>query len=160
MEQAGSGLERLNTLVYALLEARERAEEHPLNERDQEMLRSAAGYKQKFEDCMDDDFNTADALAALFELTREANIYLKGEVNLQVVSKILDIFEERGKILGFFTNIKKEDLAPEIEALIQKRQEARKNKDWATADRIRDELLEKGIILEDTPQGVRWKKKS
>ncbi len=161
LDQAKSGLERLNTLIYALLDLKEKAQEKPLEDKDRDIMEKVEKYRNKFEESMDDDFNTADALAALFELARETNIYLKdGMHNLQVIEKILNTYRELGDILGLFTNLEKEELDTEIEELIQKRQEARKAKDFATADSIRDQLLERGIILEDTPQGVRWKRKS
>lgn len=161
LDQAKGGLERLNTLIYTLLDLKEKAQEKPEEDRDKEMREAVTKYRQKFEESMDDDFNTADALAALFELARETNIYVKeGKNNLKVIEEILDTYREVGDILGLFANLEKEELDVEIEELIQKRQEARKVKDFATADSIRDQLLERGIILEDTPQGVRWKRKS
>jgi len=160
LEQARGGLERLNTLIHTLLDIIEKADNYPLDEKDREMLAKVKEYRLKFEESMDDDFNTADAIAALFELTKETNIYLKEEKqNLEVINKILDTYRELGDVLGLIPELKKEELDPEIETLIQKRQEARKNKDYAAADAIRDELLEKGIVLEDTPQGVRWRRK-
>lgn len=161
LEQAKGGLERLTTMLSSLEESLERANDISLEDRDLKMMGAVEEYKEKFIHSMDDDFNTADALAALFELTREANIYIKEDkINARVIQNILKTFRELGGVLGLFAEKTKEVLAPDIEELIQKRQEARKNKDWATADRIRDQLLSDGIILEDTPQGVRWKRKS
>nr|WP_320415628.1 cysteine--tRNA ligase [Candidatus Contubernalis alkalaceticus] len=161
LEQAKGGLERLRTMLSSLEESQARAQELSLEEKDLKMMGAVKEYKEKFIHSMDDDFNTADALSALFELTREANIYIKEEkLDKRVITKILDTFRELGGVLGLFADQHKEALDPEIEEMIQKRQEARKNKDWATADSMRDELLSKGIMLEDTPQGVRWKRKS
>lgn len=161
LEQAKGGLDRLTTLLSSLEESLERAGEQPLEEKDLKMMGAVDEYRNKFIESMDDDFNTADALAALFELTREANIYIKEEkINSRVIDKILGNFRELGSVLGLFAQQKKETLEPQIEEMIQNRQDARKNKDWATADSIRDQLLSQGIVLEDTPQGVRWKRKS
>ena len=106
---------------------------------------------------MDDDLNTADGIAALFELTKDINTNIISKpVSKDVCESAIGIFDEICDVLGLLYNRKKNDLSSEIEALIEKRQEARKNKDWATADKIRDELKERGIILKDTPQGVTW----
>jgi len=106
---------------------------------------------------MEDDFNTADAISVLFELSREINTALREGVSADSGQKALALMKELGGILGI---LKKEEviLEEEIELLIKKREEARKNKDWSIADSIRDQLKEMGIILEDTPGGVRWKK--
>jgi cysteinyl-tRNA synthetase len=110
---------------------------------------------------MDDDFNTADGLGVLFDLARSCNIYLKEgypynkgllEETLQFYRVINDIFE----ILDISIP---ENLDQDISAMIARRDEARAAKDWAASDRLRDELLERGIIIEDTPHGTRWKKK-
>ncbi len=161
LEQAKAGLDRLTTALSSLEEALNRAQELPLEDRDLKMTGAVEEYKEKFIQSMDDDFNTADALAALFELTREANIYIKEEkLNTRVIQSILNTFRDLGDVLGLFAEQEKDQLDPDIEEMIEKRQEARKNKDWAAADSIRDQLLSRGIILEDTPQGVRWKRKN
>lgn len=163
LDQAAAGLERLHTVVDNLQEAQGRldpGEAGGLTPGDREMLQEVETYREKFLTSMDNDFNTADALAALFELTRETNIYLQGrDRHREVIQGILDTFRELGGILGFFAPEKKEGLPPVWSELIAQRQEARKNKDWATADRIRDRLAKEGITLEDTPQGVRWHRK-
>ena len=108
---------------------------------------------------MDDDLNTADGLSAIFELVKDINTkILDKEVSKEVCEHAAEIFDELCGVLGILYNRKSNDLDSEIEELIKQRQEARANKDWATADRIRDELKEKGIILKDTPQGVTWTK--
>lgn len=159
LQQAQSGLERLNNLVYNLRDLMDKL--HPDSGRDEPVLQKLAeltAYSERFLIAMDDDFNTADALAVLFELTRETNAYLKNtQLSRTVVKKTLDFFEDVGKILGFFTK-KEESLDSQVEELIHNRQEARRQKDWKTADAIRDRLVAMGIVLEDTPQGIRWRK--
>ena len=106
---------------------------------------------------MDDDLNTADGLSTIFELVKDINTkVLDKNVSKKVVETAITVFDELCDVLGILYNRKSNDLDAEIEELIAKRQEARANKDWATADRIRDELKERGIILKDTPQGVTW----
>lgn len=107
---------------------------------------------------MDDDFNTANAIAVLFELSRQANVYLlEKNTSENVIRAFLHEFEQLLDVLGI--SLKAELLLDnEIEALIQKRNEARKNRNFALADQIRDELKARNIILEDTPQGTRWKR--
>ena len=107
-------------------------------------------YTDEFEEAMDDDFNTAKAIAVLFEINKELNKSKSQELH--------DLLIKLAGILGFTLKIEAGSLESDIEALIEKRQTARKTKDWATSDKIRDDLLAKGIILEDTPEGVRWKK--
>jgi cysteinyl-tRNA synthetase len=108
---------------------------------------------------LDDDLNTADGISAVFELVYDINTrILDRTVSPAVCQAAADLFDELCGVLGILYNRKSNDVDAEIESLIAQRQEARKNKDFATADRIRDELKERGILLKDTPQGVTWTK--
>lgn len=156
IEQCKSALERLYTcresLDFALKNASDAAFDN-----DKELIELFKSCRAEFIRVMDDDLNTADGIAALFELTKDINTNIISKpVSKDVCESAIGIFDEICDVLGLLYNRKKNDLSSEIEALIEKRQEARKNKDWATADKIRDELKERGIILKDTPQGVTW----
>lgn len=112
---------------------------------------------QQFNDAMDDDLNTADGIAAVFDLVRDINTFVNGKgVSLETAEYAAKIFDTLTDVLGLVYNRKAEDSDAEIDALIEKRTAARKEKNWAEADRIRDELKAKGIILEDTPMGIKW----
>ncbi|MFY9176634.1 MAG: cysteine--tRNA ligase [Caldicoprobacterales bacterium] len=156
LDQAKSALERLynakNNLEHLLRET----EDRQLSSKEQELYDEMDGYIKKFEEAMDDDINTADALAVIFDLVRDANTHLSGESSKKLVQKIYDVFNALTGILGIAQKEQEKTLDEEIEALIEKRQQARAAKDWATADKIRDDLRKRGIILEDTPTGVRW----
>ena len=115
-----------------------------------------AKYRERFIEVMDDDLNTADAISVLFELVREINTALTGEPSKEFVKAAEDIFTELTNVLGLVYVEKEDSLDEEIENLIAQRTEARKNKDWATADKIRDQLKAMNIVLEDTPQGIKW----
>ncbi len=157
IEQCKASLERLytcrNNLDFALKNA-----VADTADRDSDIIAVIDSKKAKFIEAMEDDLNTGEALGALFELVREIN----SNVNVEGSSKALveyaiTVFDELTGVLGLLYNRGEEkNLDDEIEALIAARQEARKNKNWAEADRIRDELKEQGIVLEDTPQGVKW----
>lgn len=114
--------------------------------------------KQEFIDAMEDDLNTADALAALFSLVREINTVISEGAKKDTLTACANLFDELTGVLGLVYNRKGNDLDSEIEELIEKRTTARKNKDFKTADEIRDKLKEMGIVLEDTPNGVKWTK--
>lgn len=107
---------------------------------------------------MDDDCNTADAIAAMFELVKLANTSVQEDTAKVAVQAIADELKTMADVLGIITEKKEELLDADVEALIAERTAARKNRDFARADEIRAELLEKGIILEDTRQGVTWKR--
>ena len=112
--------------------------------------------REQFCRAMDDDLNTADGIAAVFELVRDINVSVLESGSKELVEYATKLFDELTGVLGLVYNRKDENLDAEIEAQIEARQEARKAKNWAEADRIRDELKAQGIILEDTPQGVKW----
>jgi cysteinyl-tRNA synthetase len=156
LDQAANGLDRIINAVANLTHRLETAtaDYHGEKEKQQE-------YRRKFTDCMDNDFNTADAIAVIFEWVREANQYLRNEkVSTDVIQIYLDLFKEFGEVLGIdFSAQDSELLDSDIESLIEERNQSRKNRNFARADEIRDLLIQKGIILEDTPQGVRWRRK-
>ena len=112
--------------------------------------------KQEFIAAMDDDLNTADALAAVFNLVREINTAIANGAGKNTLEECARTFDELNGVLGLVYNRKSDNIDGEIEELINKRTEARKNKDFKTADEIRDKLKSMGIVLEDTPQGVKW----
>lgn len=124
---------------------------------DNEILALIDSRKEQFINSMDDDLNTADGIAAVFDLVSDINTkIINKEVSKNVCQKAADMFDELTGVLGLVYNRKSNDINDDIEKLIEERQQARANKDWATADRIRDELKAQGITLKDTPQGVTW----
>ena len=159
IEQCKASLERLYTcrdnLDFALQNAKDEA-----GENDEAIIALIDQRKQSFIDAMEDDLNTADALGSVFELVRDLNTSVnEGVQSKALVEYAMKIFDELTGVLGLLYNRKQKDnLDSEIEALIEQRTAARKAKNWAEADRIRDELKARGIILEDTPQGVKWHK--
>ena len=158
VEQCKSSLERLYTCRESLDFALKNASNETSQE-DAKMISELVQRREQFITAMDDDLNTADGIAALFDLTKDINTkILDKPVSKAVCEYAAKLFDELSGVLGLLYNRKENDVDSEIEALIEERQQARKNKDWATADRIRDELKAKGIILKDTPQGVTWTK--
>ena len=120
------------------------------------MVENANQLQAMFDSKMEDDLNTADAITAIFELVKIANVSASETSSKALVSDLLSKIETLLHVLGIRTEKKEESLDAEIEALIEARQQARKNKDFARADEIRDELLAKGIVLKDTREGVKW----
>ena len=156
IEQCKSALERLYTCRESLDFALKNAKDIP---DDEELIKKLNSHREQFITAMDDDLNTADGVAAVFELVKDINTsILDKEVSKNVCQTAAAVFDELCDVLGILYNRKNNDVDSDIEALIEERQQARANKDWATADRIRDELKTKGIILKDTPQGVTWTK--
>ena len=126
------------------------------NEGDRTVLASFDVHRDHFVSAMEDDLNTADAVSALFDLVRDINGSVAGSPSRFLVEGCLQRLLELADVLGLLYQEKDNDLDSEIEALIEKRTQARKNRDWATADAIRDELKARHVVLEDTPQGVKW----
>ena len=161
LQQATRALERLHTLVYNLKDSIQRlAKDFPDTADEEHLLQSLEENRKKFITVMDDDFNTAGAFAVLFELAKDTNIYLNRPQQPQrkVLELILEFYREVDEIFSYLPQQPQSTaLEKEVEALIASREEARRRKDWALADSIRDQLREKGIVLEDTPRGVRWK---
>lgn len=158
MEAAKNGLERILTAVEKLDELEKLAGEKPLSEAEQQVLKEADEFVAKFESAMEDDFNTADAISAVFELVKFSNISATEQSSKALAAALKTKIRTLCDILGIITEKKEEILDSDIETLIEERQAARKAKNFARADEIRNELLEKGIILEDTRQGVKWKR--
>lgn len=157
MEASKNGLERI-VEGASRLKDRKNANQEPVSEKEQELLKEAQGFVTKFEDAMDDDFNTADAIAAIFELVKFSNTNVKEGSSGAFAAGLLEILLKLCGVLGIIAEKKEEMLDKEIEDLIAQRQEARKVKDFARADEIRDELLKKGILLKDTREGVKWQR--
>ena len=158
MESARTSLERILTAADNLRFLSKNAEECRITEEEKALLDKADEYVQGFERAMDDDFNTADAVASVFELVKFINTTADGNRSKEYLDTLYDILFKLTDVLGIIIDKKEEMLDDEIEAMIEKRQAARKERNFALADQIRDELLAKGIILEDTREGVKWKK--
>ncbi|ADL67980.1 cysteinyl-tRNA synthetase [Thermoanaerobacterium thermosaccharolyticum DSM 571] len=157
LEQSKSGFLRLSNTVDNLRHLLDDALDRELSDEEKAYKEKYDEYKRRFEEAMDDDFNTADAISVLFEMVRDINTNIDGNSPKELIEYILDIFLKLSSVLGI--SYKKRDLLDdEIKKLIEKREEARKAKNWAEADKIRDELKKQGIALEDTPSGVRWKR--
>ncbi len=152
--QAKASLDRLYNCRENLAHAKKHATAESANAEDLAKLKD---FEAQFRAAMDDDFNTADALAAVFDLVREINSKVVGkEASKEYVDAASEQFESLVSVLGLLYERRDEELDAEVEALIAQRQEARKNRDFALADKIRDDLASQGIILEDTAQGVKW----
>ena len=158
MESAKNSLERILTAADRLKELADKAEGTGLNGREKELLEQIKEYRNKFEAAMDDDLNTADAIAAVFELVKFANTECGEENSKEYLQTVREEIVSLCDILGLKAERREEVLDEEIEALIEKRQEARKARNFKLADEIRDQLLAQGIILEDTREGVKWKR--
>ena len=152
--QGKAALDRLYNCRGALADAEAAA---PEGEADAAFAAKCKDRREQFIAAMDDDLNTADAIAALFELTKDINVLIaSGQPTKATCAAARMLFDDLCGVLGLLYARREEDLDAEIEALIAARAEARKNKNWAEADRIRDELKARQIVLEDTPQGVKW----
>mgnify|MGYP006071361021 FL=1 len=158
MEAAKNGLERIITAVARLDQMLKASTMEELTEEEKTVLSEAEEFVTKFEAAMEDDFNTADAISAVFELVKLSNVNAKETSSKTLLTELKKKIVTLCDVLGIITEKKEEMLDSDIEALIEERQAARKAKNFARADEIRNQLLEKGIILEDTRQGVVWKR--
>ena len=157
MNQNKNGLERLYNCKKNLEFLLKKAEERELNEEEKTLIKEVDKFKDSFVSSMEDDINTADAVSALFELTKFANSKLNDFISKNLIEYTYNTMIELAKVLGILSK-NDEMLEDKINELIEKRTEARKNKNFKLADEIRDNLKEKGIILEDTTSGVKWKR--
>ena len=158
MESSKSALNRIVTAVDNCKHVIETAAVEELTAGESEKIQEIKEYRSKFEEAMDDDLNTADAISAIFELVKFSNTEVNEKSSKAFAEAVKDEIVSLSDILGFLVDRKAETLDSEIEDLIDQRQAARKARDFARADEIRDELLAKGIVLEDTREGVKWKR--
>ncbi len=158
MEQMKSGLDRIYNAKYRLEDLLENAEEVELTPGEEEILSLMDSRVMEFEKALDDDLNTADGITAIYNLVKDTNTYLGEKTSKYVVQRAQEILLKLSDVLGLLKRDKVEINDEEILNLIEKRQEARKNKDYQLADEIRDELLEKKIQLEDTREGVKYRR--
>ena len=158
MEQSKSAVERVYTCIDNLKFLYENGEDRALTDTEKAFSDKLDDFKQKFIDAMDDDLNTADAISVVFDIVYAANTDLSTENknSREVIQKALDTIAEIGGVLGLFNKAENKALDSEIEALIEERNKARSEKNWARADEIRDKLKEMHIVLKDTPMGVKW----
>lgn len=158
MEASSNALERIVTCVEQLKHYLEKAEGNEYAEAETALVKEVEALVEKYEEAMEDDFNTADAIAAIFEIVKLANTNTDAESTKAFVQFLFDKIVGLSDILGLIVNKKEEVLDEEVEKLIEERQAARKAKDFAKADEIRDKLADMGIILKDTREGVQWKR--
>ena len=158
MESSKNALERIVTAVSNLTHLAQEAAVDVLSDAEEKLLAEIPVYRKKFEDAMDDDLNTADAISAIFELVKFANTNANDASSGAFVTALKKEIVALSDVLGLQVEKKEENLDAEIEKMIEERQAARKARDFKRADEIRDELLAQGIILEDTREGVKWKR--
>jgi cysteinyl-tRNA synthetase len=156
LSQALAAVERINNCLVNI-EFAEKNASGEISDREKESIAFINSKKAEFIEAMDDDLNTADAIGYLFEMTRDINSVISEKVSPEYIENVKSVYVELCELLGF-GNDKSDDDVEYIEEMIAKRTEAKKAKNFAEADAIRNELLEKGIILEDTRQGVKWKR--
>ncbi len=155
VESAKTGLERILTAVDLCRDFAEKDNAEKISEKEKKSLEEIQKLVRKFEDAMEDDFNTADAVSAIFEIVRVSNSTVK-DSGSAYAKEVLKTMESLCGVLGIETKRQQEILDKEIEALIEERNAARKERNFARADEIRNQLLEQGIILKDTREGVKW----
>ena len=161
LDSAKASVERLYNAIDNLENLINEVTTEKMTEEEVKYLEKLNAYKERYIEKMDDDFNTADAITVLFDLVRDYNTNITIDSSKELCEKALKLIRSLGAPLGMLQKqTKKESLEDEIERLIEQRQEARKNRDFALADKIRDDLKARGIVLIDTPQGVRWKKEN
>ena len=158
MEASKNALERIITCAGRLRDLEQKAAGEAETCEEQGHMEEADGFRRKYEAAMEDDFNTADAIAAIFELVKLANSTADENSTKAYVSYLKGMLEELCGVLGLITQKKEEALDSQVEEMIAARQKARKEKNFALADQIRAQLLEMGIVLEDTREGVKWKR--
>ena len=157
IEAANASLNRLYTARNSLRFQIENGEDRPLNTEEEAFVERLKTYEKRFDDAMDDDMNTADALGAIFELVKDANVTVREGVSRKAAKAALDSLEAICDVLGLLSK-KEDELPEEIAALVRERAEARKNKDWARSDELRNQIVSAGYILEDTKQGQKVRK--
>lgn len=158
LNQAKAGLERLYNAKEKLEFTISNLSESSIKDEEKELINELESYKTKFINAMEDDLNTADAVSAIFELSKFINTNVNETSSLEFANMCLDKFNELTGVLNIVNKKNDDILDKDIEELIQKRADAKKNKDFKLADEIRQELLDKGIVLEDTRQGTKWKR--
>ncbi len=158
LEQTKNALDRLYNVKENLLFKLGHAKEHVPDETEQTLIQTLKEQIKAFEDAMDDDLNTAKAVGVLFEMAKEINIRTDESTSKETLQKGLELFMQPARILGLLGKQKETIADEEIVTLIEERNQARKNKQFARADEIRDDLKNRGILLEDTREGVKWKR--
>lgn len=155
LAQSRTGLDRLYNCLYNLDFLASKAKKRELTDEEKQMQKQLLQFKTQFNDAMDDDLNTADAIAVLFEMARFINSSVRPDWPLSLFEAAIEQFNELGGVLGILSKKQEDTISEEAKALIEKRKQARANKDWALADSIRDELKQMGVEIEDTRQGVK-----
>ena len=155
---AKASVERIYNAINNLENLLDEVKAESMTDKEKEYLQNINKYKEKYIEKMDDDFNTADAITAIFDLIKDININVTIDSSKELITACLNLIRELGSPLGILQKSTKVSLDDEIQNLVDERQQARKDKNWALADKIRDELKDRGIVLEDTPQGIRWHK--
>ncbi len=157
IEAANASLNRLYTARNSLKFQIENGEDRPLNADEEAFVGRLKTYEKRFDEAMDDDMNTADALGVIFELVKDANVTIQQSASREAAKAALNSLEAICDILGLLSR-KEDELPEEIAALVRERAEARKNKDWARSDELRNQIVSAGYILEDTKQGQKVRK--
>ena len=154
-------MDRILTAAEKLRDVIASGKDEPLTDEEREIVNGASEFVKKFEEAMDDDNNTANAIAAVFDLVKYSNSNVSSDNTKQFAEAMYEILTELTDVLGIILEKEEEAQGDEdyINEMIEKRAQAKKDKDFALADQIRDELLEKGIVLEDTREGTKWSRK-
>ncbi|MFR7872993.1 cysteine--tRNA ligase [Peptoniphilus sp. HMSC062D09] len=157
MEQTKNSSKRLYNAKYKLEDAIEKSSVDKITDEEEKLYKSFDRHIEKFENAMDDDLNTADAITAIFDLVKDINLNLDESNSKEMLEKTLELLKKLTRVLGIMEG-EREEISEDIEGLIAERNAARKNKDFAKADEIRDKLKEMGIEIEDTRSGTTWKR--